>query len=294
MCSVFFKIGPVTIYSYGFMLALGFLAAIYVARIRADAVGWPKGMAYDIGFYALVAAVIGSRLLYVIIHLSEFTSDPLQIIMIQKGGLVYFGGVIAAVLVIGFYLHAKGIPVLDGFDLLIPSVALGHAIGRVGCLLNGCCFGKVTDVPWAVTFPSTSPAYYLHVFVTGRLGSDALCSLPVHPTQLYEVLGELFIFAILLLLYKRRSFVGQCFFMYLFLYSLLRFCIEYYRGDNLPLSSLSSLAYSCHPANALFSSILGLTRAQIVSAALLFVSGICMLYFQGRKKEGANGAEEGT
>ena len=270
------------------------MAGIYVARSRAEAAGWPKGIAYDIGFYALIAAVIGSRLFYVVTHIPEFAGDPLQIVMIQRGGLVYFGGVIAAVVVTGFYLHAKGIPVLGGFDLLVPSVAIGHAIGRIGCFLNGCCFGQVADVPWAVTFPSSSPAYYFHVYVLGSLGSAAACSLPVHPTQLYEVLGEFFIFVLLLMLYKRRSFAGQCFFMYLFLYSLLRFCVEYYRGDNLPLSTLPSLAGSPLLADPLISSFLGLTRAQVVSASLLIVSGILMLYFQSRKKEVGTGAEKGS
>lgn len=282
MCSVFFTIGPLTIYSYGLMLALAFLAGITVAGKRADKAGWPKGMAYDVGFYALVAAILGSRLLYVVINISEFSRNPLEIVMIHRGGLVYFGGVICAILVTGFYLRAKGIPVLDGFDLLIPSVALGHAIGRIGCLLNGCCFGKVTDVPWAIIFPASSPAYYFQVNVTHQLSRFASLSLPVHPTQIYEVLGELFIFAVLIMLYRRRSYPGRCFFMYLFLYSLLRFTVEYYRADNTPISSLPFLAGSPIATHPLLSSFLELTRAQNVSVLLVVVSGLCMLYLSSK------------
>lgn len=294
MCSVFFRIGPLTIYSYGFMLALAFLAGIMVAGKRADRAGWPRGMVYDVGFYALLAAILGSRLLYVVVNISEFSRNPLEIIMIQKGGLVYFGGVICAILVTGFYLRAKGIPVLGGFDLLIPSVALGHAIGRVGCLLNGCCFGKVTNVPWAITFPASSPAYYFQVHVTHQLGRLASRSLPVHPTQIYEILGELFIFAVLIMLYRRRSFPGQCFLMYLFLYSLLRFVVEYYRGDNMPLSSLPFLAGSPLASQPLFSSFLDLTRAQNVSVLLVIGSGLCMLYLFSSNKEARTGAEKSS
>lgn len=232
MHPILFKFGPLTLYSYGLFVALAFLLSIVTAAERGRRYGWRPETIYDTCVYALLAALLGSRLLYVITNPAEFASSPLEIVMVWRGGLVYYGGVIAAVIVGAWYLRRQHRNVLEGFDLIVPSLALGHAIGRVGCFLNGCCFGRVCSLPWAVTFPAGSPAHAYQVYETRLLAPESLHSAAVHPTQIYETLIELCVFCVLSLWLPRKKFNGQIFLLYLVFYGAGRFIVEFLRADN--------------------------------------------------------------
>ena len=216
MYPVLFRLGPITIYSYGVMVALGFIVGIIVALKQAKREGINSEIILDLVFWILISSLVGARLLYVIINFSDYRNNPLEIIMLQRGGLVFYGGLILATIAgIGF-LKKKGFEVWKIADTVAPSVALGHSLGRVGCFLNGCCYGKEALPPWGIRFPPQSPA-----------GIDG----HTIPIQLYSSLGLLILFFILRKRQKHKRFPGEIFWLYLFLYSVLRFILEIFRGD---------------------------------------------------------------
>lgn len=215
MHPVLFKIGPITIYSYGVMLALAFGIGIYIAKTRATSIGIDSRIIMDLGVYILLSSLIGARILYVVMNLNEYKTQPLEIIF-SRTGFVFYGGLILATIITILYLKKKNLPIGKITDVIAPSIALGQAIGRIGCFLNGCCYGKETTLPWGVMIAGRNP----------------LNLTPLHPTQLYSSTSNLIIFFILTYLWKRRKFDGQIFLSYLILYPIARFIIEFYRGDN--------------------------------------------------------------
>jgi len=243
------------VYSYGVCVAAAFLVSLATAAWSLKRYGWKPEVAYDIGIYALLAAIAGSRLLYIIEDPGEFLAFPWDAFKVWRGGLSYHGGLIAAALAGIVYLRSHRLRVAEGFDLLIPSVALGHAVGRIGCFLNGCCFGKPTDSAWAVTFRNP---------IAQRTVGTPL-DVPVHPTQLYESLAEFGIFIALVLYLPRKKFQGEIFWLYIFLYGTARFLLEYFRADNPAVLSLGRAAMSLPQAT-------GLAMA-LVSGAIILAAG---------------------
>jgi len=235
--------GPVKIHSYGLMLALAFLTAVWLAQRDAKRKDFDPDAVGDMAIWLLISGVLGARLMFVILNPSLFSlGKPFDILKIWEGGLVFYGGVIAAIPVAIFLLKKRGIEVWDFGDLVIPYLALGHGIGRVGCFFNGCCFGKPSSLPWAVSFPRLvdetgalvgSPVYEHQLYYCNPplITADAARSLPVHPTQLYSAVALAVICCLLLLLWKRRLFKGQVFWSYLVIYSVFRFGIEFLRDD---------------------------------------------------------------
>ncbi|MBI5186367.1 MAG: prolipoprotein diacylglyceryl transferase [Nitrospinae bacterium] len=217
MHPILFHLGPATIYSYGVAIAAAFFVGITLASKRAKKEGLDPNKIIDLCFYILIAAIVGSRLLYVGINISYFIKNPLDIFKLWQGGLVFYGGLIGAVIVAVLYLKKKRLPVWRVADLLAPSLALGQSIGRLGCFLAGCCYGKPTEGHWGVTFSDPDSLAPLHV--------------SLHPTQLYSSFLDLAIFFALLYIQKIKKFQGQVFWTYLFLYSTGRFIIEFFRGD---------------------------------------------------------------
>ncbi len=213
-----FKIGPLTIHTYGVLVAAGFLLGLGLAVRQARKEGIPPDKIVDLGFYILLSALIGSRLFYILINASHYLKNPLDIFKIWEGGLVFYGGLLLAVPTVLWYVKKNNLSVWNTADLFAPSLAIGHAIGRLGCFFSGCCYGKPAEgLPWAVTF--TDPE------------SLAIIGVPLHPTQLYESLGEFINFFILIILRRYKSFNGQLFLTYIILYSVLRFIVEFFRGD---------------------------------------------------------------
>jgi phosphatidylglycerol---prolipoprotein diacylglyceryl transferase len=217
MFPILIDIGPITIHTYGFFVALGLLAGIFLATREARRLGLDGDKIMDMCFYIVVAAIIGSRLLYVIQNLETFTSAPLEMFKIWKGGLVFYGGFIGALVVVLVYLRIHRLPLGKIADIAAVSVPLGHFFGRLGCLSAGCCYGVICECPWAVTFSHPEALAPLQV--------------PLHPTQLYEAVANLAIFLILFSFRHRKRYHGQLFLIYVMLYGSIRSVIEIVRGD---------------------------------------------------------------
>lgn len=210
-------IGPIPIRLYGLMIGIGFLLGMTLAARQAKKEGINPDRILDMGVYLLLAAIIGSRLLYVLTSLQEFRTNPLDVFAIWKGGLVFYGGLLAAVPVGIWYVKKHSLPVWQTADIMAPSISLGHAFGRLGCFFAGCCYGAPCSGPACITF--TDPR------------SLAPLGVSLYPTQLMESGGELIIFGLLLALRRYKRFDGQIFGLYLLLYAVLRFVIEFFRGD---------------------------------------------------------------
>ena len=209
------QLGPITVHWYGLLAAIGFLAGIWTASLRARAIAVRPEVIMDLGVWMIVAGVVGARLFYVVGHWEEFESTPVEIVRIDHGGLVFYGGFIAAVLTAIGFVKRKRLNFWKLADVMAPSIALGHVFGRLGCFMNGCCYGKPCSLPWAVHFPFTHETH----------------GMAVHPTQIYEAIGNLLIFAALHWFYPRRKFNGQVFWLYVLFYGLVRFADEFFRGD---------------------------------------------------------------
>ena len=222
---------PVPIYAYGVMLGTSLILGWFLAMRFAKQDGIPTDDAAAIYMWTAVWSIIGSRVLYVLTNISIFAADPVEIIKINNGGLVAYGGMIGGLLCSIYQCRKRGIPLLQWAAASAPSVVLGTGITRVGCLLFGCDFGARSDVPWAIRFPKGSPAWHRHVDLYG-LPSDALKSFPVHPTQVYETLVGLGLFAVLLLVRRYRRFSGQVFVAWVIGYGILRPLIEIVRDDD--------------------------------------------------------------
>jgi phosphatidylglycerol:prolipoprotein diacylglycerol transferase len=222
----------VPLHTYGILIATAFLVAMTLAGRAAQREGQDRDRVMDLTFWILIAAMIGSRVLFIIVNWDDYVRDPASIFAFWKGGLVFYGGFIGAVLVSIGYMRKHRMPFFPVADALIPSVAIGHAIGRLGCFAAGCCWGAACDprLPWAAKFPPESLAYQSqmanHVIQLG-----AAYTIPIHPTQLYESLGELLIFTVLISWRRRKRFHGELLALYLVLYAPLRAMVETLRGD---------------------------------------------------------------
>lgn len=244
MHPIAFELGSITIHWYGVMVALGFLAGIWTATRRCVHDGLDPHKVADLAPWLIVSGLVGARVLYVISYWKDsFAGEPWwEIFMIQHGGLVFYGGLIGATLAAIVYLKLKRLPPFKVGDALAPSIALGHVFGRIGCLLNGCCYGAACNLPWAIHFPKYHE--------TGGVG--------VHPTQLYESGLNLILFIALERLYRRKKFDGQVFGVYLVAYAIIRSFVELFRGD-----------YGTHKLGVF-------TPGQVVSVAI-FAAGIALL-----------------
>jgi phosphatidylglycerol:prolipoprotein diacylglycerol transferase len=239
---VFFRIGNFPIAFYGLLIALGVLAGVFVAVRRARKVGVAPEFILDMAFFGVLIGFIGSRVLYILTDLPEFFRDPLPLIL-TRSGYVFFGGLIAAIFFSIWFIRRRRVDPWQIGDVFAPSVALGHAFGRVGCFFSGCCYGAICPAGWTrlgVRFPKVvdphtgdlmfSFAYQDHLR-NNLIPESATHSLPVFPVQLYEAGANLLIFAGLMLLWRRRRFRGQVFAAYLAAYGATRFLTEFLRGD---------------------------------------------------------------
>ncbi len=221
---------PVPIHSYGVMLGISMIAGWFLVMKLGRQDGIPAERAGHIYMWTAVWSIVGARLLYSIVQYQEYESF-LDIFKIWQGGLVAYGGMIGGFFASWYNCRKAGIPLLRWADVAAPAVVLGTAITRVGCLLFGCDYGKRTDLPWAIQFPKGSPAWKDHVANFG-LSPDALHSLPIHPTQVYETLAGLFLFGLLMFLRRVRKFSGEVFLGWVIGYGILRPIIELYRDDD--------------------------------------------------------------
>jgi phosphatidylglycerol:prolipoprotein diacylglycerol transferase len=217
-----FDLGPVTVYSYGVLLAVSYLIGLQLARVRARRWGIAPDRVLDLGIYIIIAALVGAKLLLLIVDFDEFTRSPAELLSLARSGGVFYGGLLSAVGVAFWYIQKHRLPFWTTCDVFAPGIALGHVTGRLGCFAAGCCYGKPTTVAWAVTF--TNP------LAAANVGTPL--GVPLHPTQLYDAGAELLILLLLLGIERRgRLFAGRTFWAYMLLYAISRFVIEFFRGD---------------------------------------------------------------
>ncbi|RKY36694.1 MAG: prolipoprotein diacylglyceryl transferase [Candidatus Omnitrophota bacterium] len=209
MHPILLHIGPLTVYSYGVMVALGTLIASFFCQRHALKVGLSDEKIIDLIFWALIWGLIGARLFYVLLNFGDYLKFPLDIVKIYKGGLVFHGGLILGFISGIVFIKRNKLPFLKTIDLIFLYLPLAHAFGRIGCFLNGCCYGKPTLLFFGVIFPG-----------------HPLC---VHPTQLYSSFLLICIFFALLKISRNKKFSGQIFSAYCIFYGAVRFCVEILR-----------------------------------------------------------------
>jgi phosphatidylglycerol:prolipoprotein diacylglycerol transferase len=248
-----FYLGSLPVRWYGIMMALAFFAGLYTATRRAKYANVSGEVIADVTLWLLVGSIIGARIVYVTTYWKqEFADGPFsEVFMVQHGGLVYYGGLIGATVAGIIYLSWKKLPIWKISDVLAPSIALGSVFGRIGCLLNGCCYGYACNLPWAIHFPADHE--------TKGVG--------VHPTEIYDGLLNLILYVLLAWWFRRRKFDGQIFSAYLMIYAIFRSISEHFRGD--------------YPTDHIH---FGLTSAQVVSLPM-FVAGLIMMVFLSRRAQ---------
>jgi len=237
MHPVLFEIGPLTLHTYGLMIALGYLLAVFLMQREARRVGQDPQLIGELAIWSLFLGVLGTRLAHIILFPQSYSwSDPIGWINVMQGGLVFQGAIPAVMLYAFFALRRRKQAFWPVSDVVFPFLALGQAFGRVGCFFYGCCYGRRSDdLAWGLRFPPGSPAHYDHAHYHSDFPAGALASFPVHPTQLYSVGALLLIFGIMWLIRMRfRPFVGWAMPTYFMLYGVKRFIIEAYRGDGNP------------------------------------------------------------
>ena len=251
MHKIAFEIGHVTVTWYGIFVVAGFMAGLWTASRRALLRQIHPDTIFDLGPWLLLGAIVGARTCFVITYWQEeFAGRPLyEIFMVQRGGIVYYGGLIGASVACIIFARIKKLPLWRLADVLAPSIALGSFFGRWGCLMNGCCYGLPTKMPWGIQFPvghETYPNY-------------------VHPTEIYDSLLNLGLYVFLAWVFRLRKFDGFVFGLYLICYAILRSFVELFRGDYGP-------EHYWH----------GMTPAQLVSIGTI-IAGLLLLWIQSRR-----------
>src|SRR5580765_653088 len=217
-----FELSPITVYTYGVLLAAAYLLGLKLAMVRAKARGLDANRVLDLGIYIIISALIGAKLLLLITDFRTFTANPRELLTLARSGGVFYGGLLLAVIVALVYIRRVGLPLRTTTDVFAPVIALGHVVGRFGCLFAGCCYGKPTTLPWGIIFRDA--------FAAANVGTPL--GVPLHPTQLYEAGAELLILIVLLKTERKgRAFPGRTFWLYMLLYAVSRFIIEFFRGD---------------------------------------------------------------
>ena len=208
-------IGPVTIHGYGLMIGLGVMAALLLGDYRSKKFGLNGDHIYGMTFSAVILGFVAARILFIITEWENFLQNPMQ--YLAGAGFVVYGGIIGGALTIYGFCKIKKIDMLSYLDLMIPSVALAQGFGRIGCFLAGCCYGKETDSRLGVTFTNSD---------------FAPNGVKLLPTQLFMAGGDLVIMAVLLWYASKRPMRGKTSMLYLILYSLGRFAVEFLRNDD--------------------------------------------------------------
>ncbi|UCF30101.1 MAG: prolipoprotein diacylglyceryl transferase [bacterium] len=234
-----FQIGGFTLHTYGVLVALGILAGVALSEHLNRRQGGEPGRFVDISFILVLSGLIGARLFFVLVNLDYYLDDPVEIFMVWQGGLVFFGGLVGGLLGLLAAIRLYRLPLWHTMDIAAPGLALGHTLGRLGCFSAGCCYGRPTGLPWAVTF--TDPRC---------LATDVLDT-PVHPTQLYSAVFLAVLVIFLVWRSGRKRFPGEVAALYVGLYSSFRFGVEFYRADPRGMASILGITLSTSQITAL-------------------------------------------
>lgn len=263
MFSNLFRVGPVEVHSYGTLLMLGFVAGILLARREARRLGLSAELPVDLGVWVLVAGVVFARGVFAALNWGDFAARPVEVLYVwRQGGLSFHGGLLGGALAGAVFARRRGVPFLSLADMAAPGLALAYGIARLGCLLNGCCYGVPTSLPWGVRFPLFPDSHIM--------------TAPSHPTQVYSAVGSFAILAVLLWVRGRLGVRGQVFLLYLMLYSVLRAGIELLRRG---VTAQPLVAGSL------------VTQAQLASA-LIFVGALLGFIRLGRVSRNGGGGRE--
>lgn len=252
MHPIAFTLGPLTVRWYGVMAAVGFLMAVMFIQFNRKEAKLTSDQASNMIFIAMISGVLGSRIFYVIQFWEQFRDNWADIVRIDKGGLVFFGGFILALISLYTYCRKIKVDFIKVFDIMTPAMTIGHACGRIGCFLNGCCFGTVTKSWFGVTYPLYSEPYM-------RYPGAAL-----HPVQLYEAFFNIVTCGVMFFLVRKVRYKGVPTGAYFISYGVLRFIIEFFRGDN--------------------AKIFGLTIAQYIGIGVIIMGTIFLVYGLKRKE----------
>lgn len=250
-----FKIGSFSVKGYGFMIGIGFLVALIVGSYRAKKKGMSDEAVIDLALLCGILGFAGAKVLYILTVIPQFIEDPLSVL--GSSGFVVYGGILSGVGVALIYCKKKKLSFWEYFDLILPEVAIAQGFGRIGCFLAGCCYGRHTDAFFGVTFPK---------------GSMAPAGVKLIPTQLFSAVGDLLIAVILIIFSKKAKVKGDVGGLYMILYGVGRFIIEFFRND--------------------YRGAVGfLSTSQFISIFIV-IFGIGVMCFQRRKKETTNAQED--
>ena len=240
MFPILVKIGPLTIHTYGFMMAVGVAFGLWFIYVQAKKAGLDANRIMDAAFYTIIVSLVGAKLILFLSDAGYYIDYPKELFALARSGGVFQGGLTFGTIFALWYFHRKKIPTWKAADLIAPALALGHGFGRIGCFSAGCCYGSECAAPWAAIFKneyaSELTGVHLHT--------------PLHPVQLYEAALNFLNFGVLFLILKKKKFDGQVFAFYIINYSVIRFFTEYFRGDHPDkvyfirgASAFSSLSY---------------------------------------------------
>ncbi len=240
MHPILVKIGPLTIHTYGFLMAVGVACGLWFIYVQAKKSGLDAVRIMDAAFYTIIVSLLGAKLVLFFSNAGYYVSYPKELFSLARSGGVFQGGLAFGLVFALWYFRRKKIPTWRTADLIAPALALGHGFGRIGCFSAGCCYGSECSLPWAAVFKDQYAAQLTGVHLNE----------PMHPVQLYEAVLNFLNFALLFLILKKKRFDGQVFAFYILNYSLIRFFTEYFRGDHgdniyfiRGATALSSLSY---------------------------------------------------
>ena len=274
MHGIAFHLFGFPVHWYGIMVALGFLASLFLLEYKREYARMTSDQVIDLSIIIVVCGIVGARIAYFIQFFDQFRGNLWKIIRIDQGGLVFYGGFILAALVIFCYVRKHKLCMSRILDICAPAMAVGHAFGRIGCFIQGCCYGVPCKSFGVVYPPGTAPAgrspdmgsVFLNLKLTGKAVASSLQLLPV---QLFESAGNFLLGAVLLLLFRkirRSGTIAACYFIG---YGIMRFILEFFRGDHTDR-------------------IIGLTRAQLIGLFIMIPAGIFCYFFFKKHGEDVN------
>jgi phosphatidylglycerol:prolipoprotein diacylglycerol transferase len=222
MHPILIKLGPITIHSYGFMMALGVAMALWFLYTQAKKQALDAPRLLDAAFYIVIVSLVGAKLILLVGDFSYYVHNPKELLWIARSGGVFQAGLTFGIFFALWYFRRRRIPTWKVADIAAPALALGHGFGRIGCFLAGCCYGRQCAEPWAAVYHSE----YAHNLTGIPLDQ------PLHPVQLYESALNFLNFFILFHLLRKKRFDGQVFPFYIINYSVIRYFTEFFRGDH--------------------------------------------------------------